>query len=73
MSRAATVRSRLSDTIADLTCDLAEAFNVSSKKMRLCVEQYYRNVKVLDIPDRALKKEGFYKTAKVIRLVICMP
>jgi ubiquitin carboxyl-terminal hydrolase 47 len=59
------VRSHQSDTIADLTQDVADAFDVPHEKMRLCVEQYYREVKLLEPPDKLLKQEIFYKAMKV--------
>ena len=70
------VRSHQSDTVADLTQDVADAFNVSHEKMRLCVEQYYRDVKLLEPPSKPLKQEGFYKAVKVSCVVwtwYCLP
>jgi hypothetical protein len=59
------VRGNLSQTVADFKVTLAKALRLDPKTMKVVLEKYSSEPKLLDNDDKTLKFEGFYGSNKV--------
>lgn len=62
----AIVRGNLSQTVAEFKVTLAKALHLDPKTMKVVLEKYSSEPKLLDNDDKTLKFEGFYGSNKVI-------
>ncbi|XP_063969963.1 ubiquitin carboxyl-terminal hydrolase 47-like [Lytechinus pictus] len=60
-----TTRAYHQTTIADLKQQIEGLTGLSSSKMRLVLEKYYNELRLLTVPSKNLKSEGFSKCNKV--------
>lgn len=59
------VRGNLSQTVAEFKVTLAKALHLDPKAMKVVVEKYSSEPKLLDSDHKTLKFEGFYGSNKV--------
>ncbi|KFM79478.1 Ubiquitin carboxyl-terminal hydrolase 47, partial [Stegodyphus mimosarum] len=60
-----TIRSHPSNTVDELRSQIAQSLGVDGSKMRIVLEAYSNETKILDVPLRTLSSEGFRKSNKV--------
>jgi hypothetical protein len=68
------VRGNLSQTVGEFKVTLAKALHLDAKTMKIVLEKYSNEPRLLENDDKTLKLEGFYGSNKVIfvsKCVIC--
>jgi hypothetical protein len=59
------VRGHLSQTVAEFKVTLAKALHLDAKTMKIVLEKYSSEPRLLDNDEKTLKVEGFYGSNKV--------
>jgi hypothetical protein len=65
------VRGNLSQTVAEFKVTLAKALHLDAKTMKIFLEKYSSEPRLLDNDEKTLKLEGFYGSNKVIFVTEC--
>ena len=66
------VRGNLSQTVGEFRVTLAKALHLDAKTMKIVLEKYSNEPRLLENDDRTLKLEGFYGSNKVIFVNKCV-
>jgi hypothetical protein len=66
------VRGNLSQTVGEFRVTLAKALRLDTKTMKIVLEKYSNEPRLLENDDRTLKLEGFYGSNKVIFETKCV-
>lgn len=66
------VRGNLSQTVGEFRVTLAKALRLDAKTMKIVLEKYSNEPRLLEYDDRTLKHEGFYGSNKVIFVTKCV-
>jgi hypothetical protein len=66
------VRGNLSQTVAEFKVTLAKALHLDAKTIKIVLEKYSNEPRLLDNDDKTLKLEGFYGSNKVIFVMYCV-
>lgn len=66
------VRGNLSQTVGEFRVTLAKALRLDAKTMKIVLEKYSNEPRLLENDDRTLKLEGFYGSNKVIFVNKCV-
>lgn len=65
------VRGNLSQTVAEFKVTLARALHLDAKTMKIVLEKYSNEPRLLDNDEKTLKLEGFYGSNKVTFVTAC--
>jgi len=60
------VQGNLSQTVGEFRVTLATSLHLDAKNMKIVLEKYSNEPRLLENDDRTLKLEGFYGSNKVI-------
>ncbi|KAK6472595.1 ubiquitin carboxyl-terminal hydrolase 47-like isoform X2 [Huso huso] len=60
-----TVRAYLNQTVTEFTQLLSQATGLSADTMRIVLERCYNDLRLLYVPNKTLKAEGFFRSNKV--------
>jgi ubiquitin carboxyl-terminal hydrolase 47 len=61
----ATVRAYLVQTVQEFKTLVAQVLALNEEDMRCVLERFHNDLKLLHMPNKTLKSEGFFKTNKV--------
>ncbi|XP_061422799.1 ubiquitin carboxyl-terminal hydrolase 47 isoform X2 [Lethenteron reissneri] len=65
VSPGVSIRAYLSQSVSEFKALIAQATGLDVEGMRVVLERYYNDLRLLSVPNKSLKSEGFFRSNKV--------